>query len=80
MVVADGLTLNEPLADVGMKPPGAMERLVAPTVTQLNVLLAPDVMFVGLAVKELIAGLPAPFTETVSIDVLDPAGLVAVSV
>jgi hypothetical protein len=57
-----------------------MARLVAPVVAQLSVLLDPEVMPVGLAVKELITGLLAVFTVTVSIDVVEPAALVAVSV
>jgi hypothetical protein len=57
-----------------------MARLVAPVVAQLNVLLEPEVMLVGLAVKELIAGLLTPFTVMVSVDVVEPAVLVAVSV
>jgi hypothetical protein len=80
VVVAVGLTLVEPLADVDVNVPGAMPILVAPVVAQLSVLLEPAVMFVGLAVKELIVGLLAVFTVTVSVDVLEPAALVAVSV
>jgi len=57
-----------------------MARLVAPVVAQLKVLLEPEVMLVGLAVKELIVGLLAPFTVMVSVDVVEPAVLVAVSV
>ena len=80
MVVAVGLTFVEPLADVDVNVPGVMARLVAPVVAQLNVLLEPEVMLVGLAVKELIAGLLTPFTVMVSVDVVEPAVLVAVSV
>jgi len=59
-----------------------MAMLVAPVVAQLNVLLEPEVMLVGLAVKEPIVGigLLAGFTVTVSVDVVEPAALVAVSV
>ncbi len=60
--------------------PGVMARLVAPVVAQLKVLLEPEVMLVGLAVKELMVGLLAPFTVTVSVDVVEPEALVAVSV
>jgi hypothetical protein len=56
VVVAVGLTLVEPLADVDVKVPGVMEMLVAPDVAQLSVLLVPELMLVGLAVKELIVG------------------------
>ena len=80
MVVAVGLTLVEPLADVDVNVPGVMARLVAPVVAQLSVLLEPEVMLVGLAVKELITGLLAVFTVTVRVDVVEPAALVAVSV
>ena len=72
--------LVEPLADVDVNVPGVMARLVAPVVAQLKVLLEPAVMVVGLDVKELIVGLLVAFTVTVSVDVVEPAALVAVSV
>jgi flagellar biosynthesis protein FliR len=80
VAVADGLTLVDPLADVEVNVPGVMARLVAPVVAQLSVLLEPEVIFVGLAVNELITGLLAAFTVTVSIEVVEPAALVAVRV
>ena len=80
MVVAVGLTFVEPLADVDVNVPGVMARLVAPLVAQLKVLLDPEGMVVGLDVKELIVGLVRPFTVTVSLDVVEPAALVAVNV
>ena len=80
MVVAVGLTLVEPLTDVDVKVPGVMATLVAPVVAQLNVLLEPEVILEGLAAKELIIGLPDVPTVTVSVDVAEPAVLVAVSV
>ena len=80
MVVAVGLTLVDPLAEVDVKLPGVMARLAAPVVVQISVLLEPDVMLVGFAVKELIAGLLAVVTVTVAVDVVDPVELVAVSV
>ena len=80
MVVAVGLTLVEPLTDVDVKVPGVMAMLVAPVVAQLNVLLEPEVILEGLAPKELIIGLPDLPTVTVSVDVAEPAVLVAVSV
>jgi hypothetical protein len=45
-------------------------------------LLEPELMLVGLAVKELTVGLPGVFvvTVTVAVDVAEPAALVAVSV
>jgi len=80
VVVAVGLTLVEPLADVDVNVPGVMARPVVPVVAQLSVLLEPEVILVGLAVKELITGLLTVFTVTVSIDVVEPAALVAVRV
>jgi hypothetical protein len=81
VVVAVGLTLVDPLAVVEVKVPGVMAILVAPLVTQLRVLLEPDVMLVGLAVKELMVGLlGCALTVTVAVDVTEPAALVAVSV
>jgi len=80
VVVAVGLTLVEPLADVDVNVPGVMARLAAPVVAQLSVLLEPEAILVGLAVTELIIGLLAVFTVTVSMDVVEPAVLVAVSV
>jgi hypothetical protein len=80
VVVAIGLTLVDPLGDVEVNVPGVMAILVAPVVAQISVLLDPEVMFVGLAVKELITGLLADFTVTVATDVAEPAALVAVSV
>jgi hypothetical protein len=79
VVVADGLTLVEPLAEVEVNVPGVMARLVAPVVTQLSMLLVPEVTLAGLAVKELITGLSTVFTVRVSIDVVEPAALLAVS-
>jgi hypothetical protein len=80
VVVAVGLTLVEPLANVEVNVPGVMAMLVAPVVTQLNVLLEPELMPAGLAVKELMLGLLAAFTVTVTVDVTEPAVFVAVSV
>jgi hypothetical protein len=80
VVVVVGLTLFEPLADVDVKVPGVMAMLVAPLVDQLRVLLEPELMLVGLAVKELIDGLLGVFTVTVKVDLDEPVELVAVSV
>ena len=80
MVVAAGLTLVEPLANVEVNVPGVMAMLVAPLVAQLSVLLEPELMLVGLAVKELMLGLLAAFTVTVTVDVTEPALSVAVSI
>jgi hypothetical protein len=80
VVVAVGLTLVEPLANVEVNVPGVIAMLVAPLVVQLNVLVDPELMLVGLAVKELMVGLLAAFTVTVTVDVTEPALFVAVSV
>jgi hypothetical protein len=80
VVVAVGLTLVEPLADVEVNVPGVMAILLAPVVAQLSVLLEPEVILEGLAVKELISGLLAVLTVTVCVDVVSPAALVAVRV
>jgi hypothetical protein len=81
VVVAVGLTLVEPLAAVEVKVPGVMAMLVAPLVAQLSVLLEPDVMLVGLAVKVLMVGLAgAGLTVTVAVAVTEPAALVTVRV
>jgi hypothetical protein len=82
VVVAVGLTLVEPLADVEVKEPGEMATLVAPDVVQLSVLVEPELMLVGLAAKELIVGLLEllVFTVTVTVEVTEPDELVAVSV
>jgi hypothetical protein len=57
-----------------------MAILVAPLVAQLSVLLEPEVILVGLAVNELMAGSLAAVTVTVSVEVVEPAALVAVNV
>jgi hypothetical protein len=80
--VADGLTLVEPVAEMEVKDPGEMAMVVAPDVVQLRVLLDPELMLIGLAVKELIVGLLElfVFTVTVTVEVAEPDELVAVSV
>jgi hypothetical protein len=80
IVVAVGLTLVDPLADADVKLPGVIAMLVAPLVDQLSVLLAPELMLVGLALNELIVGACCAFTVTVAVDVADPFAFVAVSV
>jgi hypothetical protein len=80
-VVAVGLTVVEPLAAAEVNVPGVMAILVAPVTVQLNVLLAPELMLVGFAVKELMVGLLAwAVTVTVAVDVVEPAAFVAVNV
>jgi hypothetical protein len=56
VVVAVGLTVVEPVAVVAVKVPGAMATVVAPVTDQVSVVLAPEFMVVGLAVKEVIDG------------------------
>jgi hypothetical protein len=59
-----GLTLVEPLADEEPNPPGEIEIEVAPVVVQLSVLLAPESVLVGFAVKEPIEGAePVPWVS-----------------
>ena len=60
--------------------PGVMAILVAPLVAQFSVLLEPELIVVGLAVKALMVGTLGMFTVTVCVDVTEPARLVAVSV
>ena len=62
MVVAVGLMLVEPVADVDVNVPGVMAIFVAPVAAQLTVLLVPEFMLVGSAVKEVMAG-AEPFPE-----------------
>ncbi len=81
MVVAVGLTLVEPVADVDVKLPGVIAIEVAPLVDQLRLLLEPELTLAGLAENELIVGLlPEAFTVTVTVKVDEPLELVAVSV
>ena len=82
MVVAVGLTLVEPLADVEVNVPGVMAMPVAPLVAQLSMLLEPDAMLVGLAAKEVMVGLLGALgvTVTVAVEVVELEVLVAVSV
>lgn len=62
MVVAVGLILVEPLADVEVNVPGVMAIVVAPVAAQLSALLVPEFMVVGFAAKELTVG-AEPFPE-----------------
>ena len=56
MVVAVGFMLVEPVGDADVNVPGVMAMLVAPAADQLRVLLAPEFMLVGFAIKEPIVG------------------------
>jgi hypothetical protein len=80
VVVAVGLTLVDPLADVEVKDPGVIATLVAPFVAQLRVLLESEPILSGDAVNEVIVGLLAGFTVTVTVEVVDPVELAAVKV
>jgi len=74
VVVAVGLTLVEPCADVDVNVPGVMAILVASVVAQLSVLPVPEFMLVGAAVKEVIAGAESgPGSEFDCISGLQPA-------
>ena len=79
-MVAVGLTVLDPLADVDVNVPGVMAILVAPVVAQISVLLDPDAMVASLALKELMTGLLAVLTVTVAVATVEPAELVAVNV
>jgi hypothetical protein len=79
-VVAVGLTLVEPLANVDEKVPGVMAIALAPVVDQLSVLAAPEVILAGLAVKETMIGLFVDVSVTVTVDVAEPAAFAAVNV
>jgi hypothetical protein len=62
VVVAVGFTFVEPLADADMNVPGVMAILVAPGAAQCSVLLAPELMLVGLAAKAVTVG-NEPFAD-----------------
>ena len=79
-MVAVGLTLVEPLANVDVKVPGVMAIALAPVVDQLSVLAAPEVILAGLAVKETMIGLFVDVTVTVTVDVAELAAFAAVNV
>lgn len=64
-----------------MKVPGVMAMLVAPVVTQLRVLLVPELMLVGVAVNETIVGaLTGTATFTVTVAAIEPVAFIAESV
>jgi hypothetical protein len=77
-----GLTLVELVADVEVKEPGLIATLVDPVVDQASVLLVPAVIVAGLEVKEPMVGFGggAAFTVMVTVSVVEPEELVAVSV
>jgi flagellar biosynthesis protein FliR len=63
-----------------VKLPGVIATPVAPVVDQLSELLEPDEMLLGFAVNELIVGLLAALTVTVTVKLTDPAEFFAVKV
>jgi hypothetical protein len=82
VVVAVGLTVVEPLAEVDVNVPGVIASVAAPVVSQLSVPLEPKAILAGFAEKEVIVGLLGGFavTVTVTLDVAELVALVAVSV
>jgi hypothetical protein len=63
--------LVEPLSAMDVNVPGVMAILVAPADAQLSVLVAPEFMLVGSAVKEVIVGTD-PFPEDALDGVIEP--------
>ncbi len=64
----------EPLAEVEVNVPGVMVILVAPVAAQLRVLLVPEFMLGGFAVKEVIVGAePVPGVDFDEVDNPQPA-------
>ena len=58
-MVDAGFTLVEPLVAVEVKVPGVMATLAAPVVTQLSELVEPELMPLGVALKEVMVGFAA---------------------
>lgn len=73
MVVAVGLTVVEPLADVDVKVPGVIEMPFAPVTAQLSVVRAPELRLVGFATKEVIRGAWVPEDDVDSVVEPQPA-------
>ena len=73
MVVDVGLTLVEPPAELDVKLPGVMAIVVAPLADQVTVLLAPELMLVGLAENEVIEGFEVLFPDDAVDAPLQPA-------
>jgi hypothetical protein len=80
LVVAAGLTLTDPVAELEENPPGLIEIFVVFFVVQLRVLLAPSRIFAGLALNELIIGFGGTVTVTFTIFVTVPALFLALRV
>jgi hypothetical protein len=60
--------------------PGVIATRAAPVAVQLNLLLSPGLMLVGLAVNEPTVFVPTAATVTVAVAVFEPTLLMAVSV
>ena len=73
MVVDVGLTLVEPPAELDVNLPGVMAIVVAPLADHLTVLLAPELMLVGLAENEVIEGFEVLFPDDAVDAPLQPA-------
>ena len=56
VVVDVAVTDTEPLALVDVNVPGVMERVVAPLLTQVSVVLEPELMLAGLALNDVMVG------------------------
>ena len=67
-----GVTLRAPEAAVDVYPPGLILILLAPLVAQVNVVLAPESIVEGVAVKEVMLGLETTITVTVLVVVRFP--------
>jgi hypothetical protein len=59
VIVAVGLTLVEPVADVEVNVPGVIAMRAAPVVDQLSVALEPGLIPVGFVANEVIVGIVA---------------------
>jgi hypothetical protein len=83
VVVLVGATVVDPLALLDVKPVGEMLTEVAPVVAQLRVSDAPAAITFWLALNDVMPGTDPPpdaVTVMVSVAVVEPALLVAVSV
>ena len=65
VVVAVGLTVTEPLAEVDEILPGEIVRLVAPVVTQLRVVLDPATIELVLAENDPMTGADTPLPAAI---------------
>ena len=72
-MVAAGLTLVEPLAEVEVNVPGVIATLVAPVVVQARAALAPALMPVGFAKKDAMFGIDCDPFPPDPVDAPQPA-------